>query len=149
MSTFVGGGEGEAAAEAKAIGKAAVKTVEEARGAFLEAKAASKATSVVAKAIRARWPRITPGSLPAEEEGAVTNALKHIDNGTNPAWAGKWGTIFKNKGDPLPTGNTYKEYYVPKGPKDPTNWGPRRLVVGSNGSVWYTWDHYSTFVQVR
>jgi RHS repeat-associated protein len=34
MSTFVGGGEGEAAAEAKAIGKAAVKTVEEARGLF-------------------------------------------------------------------------------------------------------------------
>ena len=95
------------------------------------------------------WPRITHGSLPAEEEGAVTNALQHIDNGTNPPWGGKWGATFKNNGDPLPTGNTYQEYYVPKGPGDLTKWGPRRLVMGSDGSAWYTWDHYGTFVQVR
>gem|GEM_PF-6608967 len=53
----------------------------------------------------------------------MTNALQHLDNGTSPPWGGKWGDPFWNKGNPLPTGNTYLEYYVPKGPGDFSPWG--------------------------
>jgi len=67
------------------------------------------------------------------------------------------GTEFRN--DPLPNGNRplppqppqsppyYLEYVVPTpGAKGP---GPQRLVTGKNGEVFYTPDHYTTFIQVR
>ena len=54
----------------------------------------------------------------------------------------------KNPGDQkLPEGNTYKEYDV--NPKQPgVNRGTERIVIGSDGSVWYTNDHYHTFYQL-
>ena len=42
------------------------------------------------------WGWVTPGSLPAEEETAVTDALQEIDSGANSSpWGGKWGKVFK------------------------------------------------------
>ncbi|HEY0778073.1 MAG TPA: RHS repeat-associated core domain-containing protein, partial [Gemmatirosa sp.] len=61
---------------------------------------------------------ITPGSLPAEEEGALSQTLQHIDNGTTPTGptATKWGTKFKNYNGDLPgasgASSPYKEYRV-------------------------------------
>jgi guanyl-specific ribonuclease Sa len=47
-------------------------------------------------------------------------------------------------GDPI----TYQEWDVNPYQKG-VNRGAERLVTGSDGSAWYTNDHYSTFVQVR
>lgn len=55
----------------------------------------------------------------------------------------------KNPGDQkLPEGHSYKEYDV--NPKQPgVNRGAERIVIGDDGSVWYTNDHYHTFFQLR
>jgi guanyl-specific ribonuclease Sa len=65
------------------------------------------------------------------------------------------GAVFNNRplvgsGEPLlpqqPVGY-YKEYVVPtpsvKGP------GPQRLVIGREGEMFYTPDHYNSFVPVK
>jgi len=42
---------------------------------------------------------------------------------------------------------TYKEYDI--NPKIPgKNRGAERIVIGSDGSVWYTSDHYVTFTRL-
>jgi guanyl-specific ribonuclease Sa len=63
------------------------------------------------------------------------------------------GDTFKNLGTPLPaqssngTPITYQEYDV--NPYQPgVNRGGERIVVGSDGSKYYTDDHYSTFKKV-
>ena len=98
---------------------------------------------------------ITPGSLPAEEDAAVTDALHALRNGTRPPYANKWGDTWENRGQPLPSmdgsGNpiTYKEYYVRKPPSDRTPWGARRLVRGSDGLMYYTNDHYDMLFRIQ
>jgi len=104
--------------------------------------------------------RITPGSLPAEEEAALLRTLRHIDAGTTPTGPlqTKWGTKFKNWNGDLPgaqgPSSPYREYRVapPPGTSGP---GARRVVVNtSTGDVYYTWTHYGdsgppAFVQIR
>ncbi|MCC6699391.1 MAG: RHS repeat-associated core domain-containing protein [Candidatus Hydrogenedentes bacterium] len=107
-----------------------------------------------------RVARITPGSLPADEEVAVLNSLSHIDAGTKPtgALAKKWGVRFKNWGNDLPGGvgdaSPYLEYRV--APASGTSGaGPRRIVVDElTGEIFYSWTHYGdtgrpAFVQIR
>ncbi|MCH4091694.1 RHS repeat-associated core domain-containing protein [Acetobacter sp.] len=104
--------------------------------------------------------RITPGSLPAEEEQSVQKTLNHIDNGTvpNDPTKVKWGTKFKNYQGELPGGqgdqSPYQEYRVLPDPS--TNGaGPRRVVVNTQtNEFYYTWTHYGdagdpSFVQIR
>jgi filamentous hemagglutinin len=70
------------------------------------------------------------------EDGALLNTLGD-------------GTTFRNDSGTLPSapGLTYTEYVVPTPSAEAVaNAGPQRLVVGSNGSVYYTPDHYTTFV---
>ncbi|MBB6402496.1 RHS repeat-associated protein, partial [Methanococcus maripaludis] len=54
----------------------------------------------------------------------------------------------RNNGQVLPDNTQYKEYdinpYV-----SGNNRGPERIVVGDDGSVWYTNDHYQTFTQIE
>ena len=103
--------------------------------------------------------RITPGSLPAEEEAALLATLRHIDAGTVPTGKTKkkWGTTFHNKGGDLPGtagSGGYKEYRVSPAPGE-AGAGARRIVVDdADGSAYYTWTHYSdsgspAFVQIR
>jgi len=96
-------------------------------------------------------PRVTPGSLSAEEEAAVVDALDNMAAGTQPAYGKKWGVPHMNKEGRLPGtpgAGGYEEYYVQPAPgvKGP---GARRLVVGLNNEIYYTWDHYQTFFRVR
>lgn len=59
------------------------------------------------------------------------------------------GTIFQNREGRLPrkSSDYYKEYVHPTpGQRSP---GPQRVIVGSEGDIWYTPDHYKTFVQIR
>ena len=61
------------------------------------------------------------------------------------------GTIFyNNKGllPPLKDGNVYKEYVHIVNPQNATRPGPMRIVVGNN-SIWFTSDHYITFIRIK
>ena len=109
--------------------------------------------------------RITPGSLPPDEEKALADTLGHIDNGTEPPppTNKKWGTPFENRNDPngvprLPGGqdsaSPYQEYRVAP-PPGTGGAGPLRVVQDSTtGNTYYTWTHYGdsgvpAFVQIR
>ena len=58
------------------------------------------------------------------------------------------GTTFQNREGRLPrkTPGYYEEWVVPTpGESGP---GPQRLVVGADGDVWYTHDHYRSFERI-
>ncbi|MCD8351804.1 MAG: hypothetical protein LUC93_14445 [Planctomycetaceae bacterium] len=58
------------------------------------------------------------------------------------------GEVFRNAGRLLPRrpSGYYREYVVPTpGISGP---GPQRLVLGTEGEVYYTFDHYDSFIRV-
>ncbi len=59
------------------------------------------------------------------------------------------GTTYRNDDGSLPMedGVTYTEYNVAT--PETKGAGPMRLIVGSDGTAWFTSDHYNSFVQVR
>jgi guanyl-specific ribonuclease Sa len=60
----------------------------------------------------------------------------------------KDGTVWRNKDGTLPARgvNYYREFTVVVGkPKDR---GTHRLVIGRDGTVWYSADHYLTLIEV-
>lgn len=86
------------------------------------------------------------------------NVLSQIDAGKWPQAANapgtKRGRPFENDGDPLPTTDAsgrpiiYQEWDVnPKVPGQARD--EERIVTGSDGSAWYTTDHYGTFHRIR
>lgn len=87
---------------------------------------------------------------PNEEQSAVSIALQYIDSGSVPQGdlAVKWGAPFYNYERLLPAGATYREYRVnpPPGVEGP---GARRIVVGNDGAVYYTNNHYRSFSRIR
>lgn len=65
----------------------------------------------------------------------------------------KGGRTYKNipledGAQKLPEGITYKEYDVNPYVKG-QNRGTERIVIGDDGSVWYTNDHYKTFTKIE
>jgi hypothetical protein len=104
--------------------------------------------------------RITPGSLPADEEGALLQTLSHIDAGTTPTGktSFRWGEPFSNNEGYLPGSSglpsRYSEYRVTP-PPGIRGGGTLRVVVDHlSNNVWYTWTHYGTagmppFVLIR
>ncbi|NDZ95022.1 hypothetical protein G3I13_07520 [Streptomyces sp. SID6673] len=95
-----------------------------------------------------------PGAVPAH----VLHTLALIDAGTWPEAADAPGTrggdIFRNSEGNLPETDgrgrqiTYREWDV--NPKQPgQSRDAERIVTGSDGSAWYTADHYRTFVKIR
>jgi guanyl-specific ribonuclease Sa len=59
------------------------------------------------------------------------------------------GATFENRKEPLPSHEPgyYKEYvYRPDGAETP---GLERVVVGKGGEVYYTPDHYETFLRIK
>jgi ribonuclease T1 len=88
-------------------------------------------------------PTVKLAELP--KEAAQTLAL--IDKG-GPFPYDRDGITFANQEKLLPkhAGGYYKEYTVPTpGSRDR---GARRLVVGKDGDIYYTADHYESFRQV-
>lgn len=59
------------------------------------------------------------------------------------------GSVFRNAGRKLPQKpqGYYREYVVPT-PGIPGP-GPQRLVVGKEGELYYTHDHYDTFIRLE
>jgi RHS repeat-associated protein len=108
-----------------------------------------------------RVARLTPGSLPAEEEAALLQSLQHLDAGTVPTGptATKWGTPFANNEGHLPgqagaRPTPYSEHRVAPAPGQ-SGAGARRLVYDrASGRLYYTWTHYGqagdpAFLRVR
>lgn len=79
-------------------------------------------------------------------EARATLAL--IDDG-GPFPYRQDGVVFGNREGQLPRqpGGYYHEYTVPTPGADDR--GARRLVTGRDGEVWYSPDHYRTFLRVR
>jgi ribonuclease T1 len=80
-------------------------------------------------------------------EGRVTQTLDDIEAGVTRY--PQDGTVFQNREGLLPKeGAGYYTEYTVENPAY-TNRGVERLVVGSNGEVYYTPDHYGSFVRIR
>ncbi len=94
-----------------------------------------------ATALAARVPAAT-------QRAAVEQVLRQIASGDSLPYE-QDGSIFQNREGllpDLPSGLLYREYTVPT-PGSPDR-GARRLVVGDDGSVYYTSDHYSSFTRL-
>lgn len=90
------------------------------------------------------WVAIAERELPAEAQ----DALKRIDHG-GPFPYAKDGSVFFNREGLLPPAprGYYREFTVPT--PNFTDRGPRRIVRGGRGELYYTEDHYRTFKRVR
>ena len=106
-------------------------------------------------------PRIARPSGPAANAGAhalpigpgsqkAWTVLNRIDAKGAPLPGYKGGSIFKNKDGVLPEtpGVTYREWDVNPYTKG-VDRGVERIVTGSDGSAFWTGDHYDTFLMFR
>lgn len=109
------------------------------------AGAATRGTATAATASRSAAEAAT---LARSE--SVASRLAQIDAGIpNPPFT-KGGQTFANRDGRLPAsdGVTYSEWDVnPRVQGSPRD--SMRLVTGSDGSAWFTNDHYETFVRIR
>ncbi len=124
-----------------------------------EATPASSSMSIVdgsktSPADRSRTEKPGPSDTPAR----VQQTLQYVDAGDWPAAANAPGThggdVFRNNERRLPSKTlkgkriTYREWDV-----NPKQRGrgrdAERIVTGSDGSAYYTLDHYETFTKIR
>jgi guanyl-specific ribonuclease Sa len=92
--------------------------------------------------------------LPAGVPAKVAKVLKHVDDTGRAPEGYEGGRTFLNVEKLLPQKDaagrriTYHEWDV--NPHRPgVNRGPERLVTGSDGSAYYTGDHYRSFKRIR
>ena len=87
---------------------------------------------------------IGPGSEKAQ------TVLDRVDAAGAPLPGYKGGSVFKNTEGKLPEtpGVTYREWDVNPYTKG-VNRGAERVVTGSDGSAYWTGDHYDTFLMFR
>jgi RHS repeat-associated protein len=94
--------------------------------------------------------RVNVGAVPEK----VVNVLNRVDAKNAPFPGYKGGRDFVNDGGqgasilPRGSGVTYKEWDVNPWVKG-TDRGGERLVTGTDGTAWYTTDHYHSFYRVR
>jgi guanyl-specific ribonuclease Sa len=93
-------------------------------------------------------------TLPAGVPAKVAKVLRHIDRTGQAPEGYEGGRRFLNVEKLLPLRDEqgrplkYREWDV--NPLRPgVNRGPERLVTGSNGSAYYTPDHYRSFKRIR
>ncbi|RKT53143.1 ribonuclease domain-containing protein [Saccharothrix australiensis] len=104
-------------------------------------------------------PSASAGSVPGAASGLPVERLSGLPAEAAATWrlieqGGPFpyprndGVTFRNREKRLPakSGDYYREYTVPTPGSDDR--GARRLVTGSSDEVYYTGDHYSTFVVV-
>jgi len=86
--------------------------------------------------------------LPAEEQRAVRATLTSIEAG-GPFPYVKDGSVFQNRERRLPTqANGYYREYTVETPGSPDR-GARRIVAGRDGELFYTSDHYDSFIRIN
>lgn len=84
----------------------------------------------------------------SEERAAIERVVSLIDAG-GPFEYERDGIVFKNAERRLPAHDRgyYHEYTVPT--PGARNRGARRIIAGGGGELFYTNDHYRSFVQIR
>lgn len=94
--------------------------------------------------IIAQVPTVNLSQLPPE----ARNTLKLIDQGGPFPYPEKDGSTFFNRERLLPNkpNGYYREYTIPT-PGERSR-GARRFVVGSQGEIYYTSNHYQSFFRV-
>ena len=103
---------------------------------------AQNQTTIVARAVSI--PVVTANRLPPEARSTI-NLIRQ----GGPFPYAKDGTVFQNRERRLPQAMTgyYREYTV----KTPgvRHRGARRIVTGQGSEIYYTGDHYASFVRVK
>jgi ribonuclease T1 len=94
--------------------------------------------------IVAQIPTINLSALPPE----ANTTLNLIDQGGPFPYPQKDGSIFSNRERLLPNKprGYYREYTIPT--PGANNRGARRFVVGNQGEIYYTDNHYQSFFRV-
>jgi guanyl-specific ribonuclease Sa len=129
------------------------------RGDATTSTSASRASTAPASTVTA--PRADSASPVTQASGVPERAyvtLREIDAGRWPGSANapgtKGGERWQNRGGDLPAADgsgkpiTYQEWDVnPK--QSGRSRDAERIVTGSDGSAWYTGDHYKTFTRMR
>jgi dienelactone hydrolase len=96
----------------------------------------------------------TPTKTEAKVPEKVLKVLKHVDDRGEAPDGYEGGRTFLNVEKHLPQTDDagkrikYREWDV-NPLRQGTNRGPERLVTGSDGSAYYTDDHYRTFTKIR
>ena len=109
---------------------------------------ATAASAVPAQATAAR--RAAADGVPDK----VLQVLKVVDERHQPPEGFQGGRTFGNFEQRLPRADArgkrvrYQEWDV-KPLRKGANRGVERLITGSDGSAWYTRDHYATFTRIR
>jgi guanyl-specific ribonuclease Sa len=98
--------------------------------------------------------RTSEAPLPPEVASKINAVLDHVDKRGEPMAGYVGGREFQNREGVLPRRDAdgdpirYREWDV--NPKiSGVNRGPERLVTGSDGSAYFTDDHYRTFIKIR
>ncbi len=84
----------------------------------------------------------------AAETFGLERTLERIERGESLHHRND-GTVFRNREGLLPSkpDDYYKEYVHPiEGQRFP---GPHRVIIGSEGEIYYTPDHYKTFLKIK
>lgn len=116
------------------------------------AGAASSDTSAAAETVAPRG--VTPAAIPPR----AFDTLAEIDDGGWPDSANapgtKGGLTWQNRSGDLPRDDVdgariaYQEWDVNPKRRDQSR-DAERIVTGSDGSAWYTDDHYTSFTRMR
>lgn len=92
-------------------------------------------------------------SIPTNTQSSSTNggscSVNNNGNGGEPTQVAANGGIYKNIGPgflPIQPPGYYTEVYIPT---DSGAAGTERLIYGQGGDVWYSPDHYYTFVRIK
>lgn len=82
-----------------------------------------------------------------QQQSAIAEVLRAIDAGEQLPYE-QDGGVFENREGRLPQmpRGYYREYTVPTPGSDDR--GARRLVIGAEGEIFYTADHYDSFVRI-
>jgi filamentous hemagglutinin len=98
--------------------------------------------------VRNQTIRDLDGNVAYEGDIDLTNTLARIKDGQRLRFRND-GSTFENRERRLPRkpSGYYKEYVHPTEGLDGP--GPQRVVIGKEGEVYYTADHYKTFLKVE
>ncbi len=96
---------------------------------------------------RVSAPETQPSTFTKEEGIEIRNALRRIKTGERKFK--RDGTTFQNREARLPQkpAGYYKEYTVLT--RGVNHRGARRIVCGNEGELYYTSDHYRTFIRIN
>lgn len=116
-------------------------------GYFLQTPVEQPARSAPTKVSAPAPAIVTQSAFSQEERSEILNTLRRIDSGDNKFRQD--GSTFQNREGRLPEKprDYYKEYTVVTPGAE--NRGARRIIRGNDGELYYTSDHYRSFLRIN